>query len=113
MSPKTKSVASSRAPTSWWTTATQQRLDPRQQLRHLERLDQVVVGAQLEADDLVDDLAPRGQHQDRRLHALLAKRAADVEAVAAREHHVEQDHVEGAGARGLERRARIVALSTS
>ena len=32
-------------------------LDAREQLDHLERLRHVVVGAELEADDLVDDLA--------------------------------------------------------
>ena len=45
--------------------AAQQRLDPAQQLAQAERLGQVVVGAQLQADDLVDLLVTGGQHQHR------------------------------------------------
>ena len=49
---------------------------PRQQLDRLERLGEVVVGAELQADHAIDDLGARGQHQDRRLDALLANRLA-------------------------------------
>ena len=87
---------------------------PGEQLRHLEWLDQVVVGAELQADDLVHDLAAGGQHQDRRLEALLSQRAADVEPVAAGQHHVQQDQRRRvAGSGGVERRAASMALSTS
>ena len=50
----------------------QQRLEPRQQLDRLERLGQIVVGPELEADDAIDDLALGGEHQDRGLHPALA-----------------------------------------
>ena len=69
-------------------------LDARQQLHHLERLGDVVVGAELQADDLVDDLAARGQHDHRRLDAAAAQLAQHVEAVHPRQHHVEQDEIE-------------------
>ena len=59
--------------------APQQRLDAGEQFRHLERLDEVVVGAKLQPDDAIDDLSARGQHQDRRLHPALAERSTHVE----------------------------------
>ena len=65
-------------------------LDARQQLDHLERLRDVVVGAELQADDLVDDLPARGEHDDRRLDAAFAQLAHDVEAAEARQHDVEE-----------------------
>ena len=46
--------------------AAQQRLHAAHQLAHAERLDQVVVGADLEADHLVDLVGARRQEQDRR-----------------------------------------------
>src|SRR4051812_20307894 len=70
--------------------AAEQRFDAREQLRHFERLRQIVVRAELETEYAVDDLAPRGEHQDRRLDAARAEIAADVEAVFLREGDVEQ-----------------------
>ena len=69
---------------------------PRQQLARVERLGQVVVGAELEPDDLVDVVALGGEHDDRRVGALgqRADAAADLEPVDAGEHDVEQHHVE-------------------
>ena len=82
--------------------AAQVRLDARQQLGHLERLGDVVVGAELEADHLVDHLAARRQHDHRRLDAALAQLAADVEAAHARQHQVEEQQIEGVARRALE-----------
>ena len=79
--------------------AAEQRLDARQQFADVERLGEVVVGAKLEADDAVHDLAAGAQHQDRRRHAPLPERAAHVVPVAARQHPVENDEVEGARGR--------------
>ena len=45
--------------------AAQQRARAGQQLAHAERLGQVVVGADLQAQHAVDLLGPRGEHQDR------------------------------------------------
>ena len=82
--------------------AAQLGLDARQQLDHLERLGDVVVGAELQADHLVDHLAARGQHDDRRLDAALAQLLADVEAVQPRQHHVEEDEIERLAGGALE-----------
>jgi hypothetical protein len=51
--------------------------------------DDVVVCAELEADDAVGLLAARRQHDDRHLRGA-AKLSADVEARAVRQHHVEE-----------------------
>ena len=69
----------------------EQRLDPAQQLAQPERLGQVVVRAELQADDLVDLLVAGGEHQHRRLRAGRAQPAQDLEAVHARQPDVEQD----------------------
>ena len=70
-----------------------QRPQPREQLAEVERLDEVVVGAGVEAADAVATSVARGEHEDRRPALALAQRAADREAVAARQHHVEDDRV--------------------
>ena len=67
--------------------------DAAEQLADRERLGHVVVGADLEADDLVD-LGVLGGQQDDRHRAAGADVAADVEAAAARHHDVEDQQVE-------------------
>src|SRR3954453_1610337 len=67
-----------------------------------ERLDDVVVGAELEADHAVGLLAPGGQHDDRHLR-VAPDLAGDVVARAVGEHEVEQDEVRADGRRLLER----------
>ena len=83
-------------------------LDARQELDHLERLGHVVVCAELQPDDLVDDLTARRQHDHRRLDALLrGARATTSKPTEPRQHHVEQDEVEclsSSPARGRSRR---------
>ena len=64
-----------------------------EQLADAERLRHVVVGADLEADDLVD-LGVLRRQQDDRNGAAAADVAADVEAAAARHHDVEDEQVE-------------------
>src|SRR4051812_35845941 len=66
-----------------------------------ERLDDVVVGAELEPDHAVGLLAAGGQHDDRHL-GLPPDLAADVVARAVGEHEVEQDEVGADGRRLLE-----------
>ena len=51
-------------------TAAEQRADARHQLADAERFRQVVVGAAVETKHFVRFLAPRGQHQDRRVGIL-------------------------------------------
>ena len=79
--------------------AAQNALDPGDELARIERLRQVVVGADLETDDLVHVLVASGQHQDRDVGAL-AHAAADLEAV-----HVGQVEVEDDQRRRLRRDA--------
>ena len=64
------------------------------QLARLEGLGEIVVGAELEADDAVHRLAARGQHQDRHV-AGAAQAAAEIEPVGIGQHEVEDDRVEG------------------
>src|SRR4051794_8304038 len=70
--------------------AAQDRPDARHELARVERLREVVVRADLEADDLVDVLVACGQHEDRHVGAL-ANPLADLDAVDVREHQVEDD----------------------
>ena len=62
-----------------------------QQHAQAERLGDVVVGPAVEAQDRVGVAAVRGQHDHRRLHALLAQQAADVAAVHVGQADIEQD----------------------
>ena len=70
--------------------ATEDRADARNELARIERLRQVVVGADLESDDLVDVLVARGQHQDRHV-GVLADALADLDPVDVGKHQVEHD----------------------
>ena len=70
----------------------------REQLARVEGLRHVVVGADLEADDAVDDLARAGDHDDADVVAL-AQVAGEREPVLARQAQVEQHDV---GRRALE-----------
>ncbi len=71
---------------------TQHRLDAGEQLLRGEGLRDVVVGAQAQASHLVLLGALRCQHDDRAARPL-ANEPADLEAVEAREHHVEHDQI--------------------
>ena len=71
----------------------QQRAHAREQLLALERLDEIVVGADVEALDARVERVAGGQHQDRRVVLVLAQPARDVDAVHARETEVEHEDV--------------------
>ena len=73
--------------------AAQQRAQAREQLLALERLDQVVVGADVEALDARLERVARGQDQDRRVVAVVAQALGDVDAVQPREAEVQDDDV--------------------
>ena len=68
----------------------QDRLHPSDELARVERLGHVVVGPDLEPDDLVDVLVTCCQHQDRDVPAL-PDPPADVHPVDVRQHQVEDD----------------------
>src|SRR5690606_14300298 len=74
---------------------TQHRRNPERQLTHTERFDDVVVGADLEANYPVDLLTARCQHHDGdMLRAVLSlDLAANVEPSDVRQHDVEQDQL--------------------
>lgn len=59
-----------------------------------EWLGQIIVSTRVKARDAVVDRVSRGEHQYRRSYLPLAQVRAKVEAAAAGEHHVENDHVE-------------------
>ena len=73
--------------------AAQQRAQPRLQLAQRERLDEVVVGADVEPLDAVVDRVARGQHQDRRAVAGRAQPPAHLQPVDPGHRHVEDDRV--------------------
>ena len=89
--------------------APQRRLHARAELAHRERLGDVVVGAQLEPEDLVDLLGLGGEHDDRDRGAG-AQPAAHLEAVHLGQHHVQHDEVEGLLGEARERLAAVRGL---
>ncbi len=82
------------------------RLHPRAELAHGERLGDVVVGAELEAQNRVDLLRLRGEHDDRD-RAARPQPAADLEAVHPGHHRVEHHQVERLLAEAGERLAAV------
>src|ERR1700677_2933317 len=74
----------------------QDRTNARHQLTRIEGLAQVVAGAEFQANDPVDIVAARREHQDRRLVGR-SQFAQHVEAADARQHHVENQNFELAG----------------
>src|SRR5439155_3218876 len=77
---------------SGYLRASQDGADARQQLARVERLAQIVVGAELEPDDTVDVVVLGSEHQDRR-RTTRAQTPADRQAVLARQHQIENDEV--------------------
>ena len=84
-------------------------LDAGDQLSRVEGLRDVVVGADLEADDLVDVVVAGGEDDDGNV-GCLAQLFADGEAVHLRHHYVEDDQVGVDGARLLQRLFAVVRL---
>ena len=79
----------------------QLRADARQQHREAERLGDVVVGAGFEPEDGVGIGVVAGQHDDRRLEAVLAQDAHRLAAVDVRQADVHDHEVDLAGLGGL------------
>src|SRR5215471_4073406 len=75
--------------------APEQGAHSRQELVEREGLGQVVVGAEIEPGHLVGYAVARGEHDDRRVHAGLARGLEDAEAVALGQHDVEDDQIVG------------------
>ena len=72
--------------------AAQEGLDARGKLAHGEGLGDVVVRAELQAEDLVHLVSPCGEHDDRDVagHAVALEAPADLQAVDAGQHDVQQ-----------------------
>jgi hypothetical protein len=82
---------------------------PRGQLARMNRLGNIVVGAQLQADDTVDAVAPGGEHQHR--HGRLKAQPAQHRHTVHLGHHDVEDHgVEAFGEGALEALGRIIGL---
>ena len=89
------SIGCSSSASGWRHAGAPQRgLHARAELAHRERLGDVVVGAELEAEHLVDLLRLGREHDDRHRRALRAQPLADLEAVHPRQHQVEHHEVE-------------------
>ena len=73
--------------------AAEQRADARLELRHVERLAEIVVGAGVEAAHRVARRALRGEHEDGHHARLAAQRARDVHPVAVGKSDVEHERV--------------------
>ena len=73
--------------------AADQRPDPRQHFLHLERLGDVVVGAAVDALDLLVPAAAGSEHEHRRRQASRAPAAEQRQAVDSRQAEIEQDGV--------------------
>jgi hypothetical protein len=71
--------------------APQDRFDARHQFVWVERLGQVIIGAKLQAQDLIDILIPGGQHQDRSRILRSPQTTANLEAIQFREHDVQHN----------------------
>ena len=80
------------------------RLHARDELTGVERLGQIVVGAHLEPDDLVDVVVAGGEHEDRDV-GRLPDPAAHVDPVDIGEHEVEHDQRRSLGRDLVDRRA--------
>ena len=74
-------------------TTAQRRADASEELREAERLRDVVLRAELEARDLVHLAGLRRQDDDRHRAPFGTQVVQDLEAVALRQHHVEDDEV--------------------
>jgi hypothetical protein len=73
--------------------ATGERAQPRGQLRERERLGHVVVGSTVEPANAVLDRIARGEHQHGHPLRALAQAPAGLDAVHARQHHVQHDRL--------------------
>ncbi len=93
--------------------APENRAQAGEELARLERLGQIVVGADLQADDAVCGIPARGEHQHRRV-LFRAQLAAHLESVDVGQHQVEHQRVkrlmrkplESGAASGLDRNAK-------
>jgi len=63
------------------------------EFRCFKRLRQVIVAAGLKTLYLIVQFVARSQHEDRCVHSVLSETPADLESIAGREHHIENDEI--------------------
>src|SRR5439155_21590061 len=80
-------------------TASGERPQAREELGKRERLDEVIIGARIQAGDPVLDGIARREHQHRCPNPAREQPSAGLESVDSRQHHVEDDCVVVVGAR--------------
>ena len=78
------------------TSAAKDGANPGDQLARIERLGQVVVSADLQAQDAIDRFASRGKQQDRD-GGLLPQRLQQLESGAPGKHHIQNNQFVLAG----------------
>src|SRR5260221_133677 len=64
---------------------------PRDELANAERLCQVVVGTELQSQDLVDLCGLRGEHKNRHRRMLRSNAFAELQSAASRHYDIEDD----------------------
>lgn len=74
--------------------AAQDGLDAGEQFVDVEGFTQVIVRSEPEAKDLIGVEATGGQHDDRRADVVLAQPLADFQPAHARQHQIEDDHLQ-------------------
>src|SRR5580692_399997 len=79
----------------------QERFDTCHQFHRIEGLGHVIVRANFQSKNLVDNLAAGGQHQDRNCDTCLSDIPAHIEAIFLWHHDVEKDEIEPALGRFL------------
>src|SRR6202453_1698214 len=72
--------------------AAQERLDPRRQLRHGERLDQIVVAPRLQALDALVDRRQRRDHENGGLEAFLSQGLDHRNSIGAAQHPIDDQY---------------------
>jgi hypothetical protein len=89
--------------------ATQHRAQAGSQFPRVTGLGQVIVGAQFQAEDAVQRLAPGRQHQHRQLRMVVAQLLEQLQAAAVGQHHVEHHGRRGAVGQGFAGAQAVVA----
>ena len=81
--------------------AAEHRTHPRNQLARIERLAEIVIRPDLEADDAVDILFERGKQNDGNARAPGSQVPANFEARAVGQHDIEHDEIDLAGGKPI------------
>lgn len=92
----------------WRRLAASKRIDPCRELRKRERLDEIIVGARLEAGHSILDPSERGEHQYRDVDTGNPGAAKDRDPVEPRQHAIEDREIQFFGAEHPDRLEAVV-----